>query len=121
MNDVVDATECHVQPIDVAHVTDEITQPTGLGAVEALLHLVLLQFIPGEDDQPIRLVGGQHAGDQCLPERAGSAGDQYRGAVEIEVAGEMLEGTRFLVHWAPVLCSCVSAAGASTTVRAPPA
>src|SRR6185437_8826503 len=62
---------------------DEIADEGILRVREFLLHLELLEFVAGKDDQPARLVAGDHRLDEMLAETAGAAGDQNRLLVQV--------------------------------------
>jgi hypothetical protein len=65
-----------LQPLDIPNVSNEIPQA---GMIEARgSHLMLLQFVPAENHQPLWLVIAQHNLHKLLPKRPGSTGDQYR-------------------------------------------
>ena len=53
MHHEVHAVHGHVQAFGIPYVTDEIAHA---GVIETLLHLELLEFITGVDDQPARRV-----------------------------------------------------------------
>src|SRR6266851_5510265 len=65
-----------LQPLHVPNVSNEIPQA---GMIESRRsHLMLLQLIPAENDQPLRLIVAQHDLHKLLPERPRSTRDQYR-------------------------------------------
>src|SRR5216684_6139181 len=70
------ARERPLQPLHVAHVSNEIPHA---GMIEARRsHLMLLQLVPAEDHQSLRLVIAQHDLHKLLPERSCSTRYQYR-------------------------------------------
>lgn len=79
MNHEVHAVHGHVEALGIPYVTDEIAHA---GVIETLLHLELLEFITGVDDQPAWRVEGEDSLDELLAKGAGSPGDQDRFAVE---------------------------------------
>ena len=79
MNHEVHAVHGHVEPLGIAHIADEVAHA---GMVEALLHLELLEFITGIDDQTARRVQGEDSLDELLAKGAGTPGDQDRFSVE---------------------------------------
>lgn len=79
MNHEVHAVHGHVEPLGIAHIADEVAHA---GVVEALLHLELLEFITGIDDQTARRVQGEDRLDEFLAKGAGTPGDQDRFSVE---------------------------------------
>ena len=79
MHHEVHAVHGHVQALGIPYVTDEIAHA---GVIETLLHLELLEFITGVDDQSARRVEGEDSLDELLAKGAGSPGDQDRFAVE---------------------------------------
>jgi len=63
-----------VEAVAVADVADEPAQP-GVVA-EEVAALVLLQLVPGEDDDALGADGVQQVADDRLPERARPSGDE---------------------------------------------
>ena len=64
----------------VAHVPEEEPQPRLVGI--ELLHLVLLQLVPAEDDDAARLMVGQNGAYEAPSERPRSPGDEDGSATE---------------------------------------
>src|ERR1700758_4444971 len=63
-----------LQPAQVTHITDEITQA---GMIESRgPHVVLLEFVAAENDQPLGVILPQHHFDKLPAKRSRPAGDQ---------------------------------------------
>ena len=76
VNDYRNAGKGAFQAIDVTNVSNEIAEA---GMVETGgAHLMLLEFIATEDDQPMGLVVAQHDLDKLFTKRARPTCDQYR-------------------------------------------
>ncbi|KAF1857065.1 hypothetical protein Lal_00015230 [Lupinus albus] len=82
MDAEIDVAHRQLQPLAVAHVADEIAQRRRPLRRHALLHLVLLELVAGEDDDPARLGVAHHRLDEAAPEGAGSPRHQNRPAVQ---------------------------------------
>src|SRR4051812_42378333 len=62
---------------------------------EFLLHLELLELVARKDDQPARLIAGDHGLDEMLAEAARAAGDQNRFLVQVHPGlGELAQWRR---------------------------
>ena len=79
VNHDIDALESAFETVAVAHVADEEAQLT---VREALRHLVLLELVARIDDDAGGPMLGEQPAHECLAERAGAAGHQYRSAIE---------------------------------------
>ena len=70
-------------PNEAALVADVTEEPAQAGVVaELVADLVLLQLVPGEDDDPSRVVVVEHFTQEGLAEGAGPTGDEDGGTVE---------------------------------------
>ena len=93
MDDKVHPVQRQLQPVAVAHIADEIADEGILRVREFLLHIELLEFVAGKDDQPARLVAGDHRLDEMFAEAAGAAGDQHGFLVQVHPGlGEVAQG-----------------------------
>ena len=85
MHDVVDVVHRAQQALLVADVADEPAQARVVA--EELAHLVLLELVAREDDQPARVEVVEGVADERLAEGAGATRDEDVGAVEYGHAG----------------------------------
>jgi hypothetical protein len=76
MHHVVDAVHRPGQAVPIAHIADEPAQPRVVA--EVLADLILLQLIPREDDDPVRVELVQCVPKERLAERTGPTGHQNR-------------------------------------------
>jgi hypothetical protein len=59
MNHVVDAAHCHAQPLEIANVSQEESDPVLVICREPLAHLILLQLIARENNHSAGVVFAQ--------------------------------------------------------------
>jgi len=78
VNDDVDSLGDPPQTFAIAHIAEDVTNDT---IAERLLHLVLFLFVPGENDETLRLELRHHRAYERLPKRAGPSGNKDRLAV----------------------------------------
>ena len=76
MDDVIYPPKCPVQAFLIAYITDEIAHAWIFLRGKDLLHLELLEFIPGKNDKPLWFVVLQDDFDAFLAKRTGTAGDE---------------------------------------------
>jgi hypothetical protein len=91
MNDDVDTAQGQGQALAITDVAQEEAHLADGLLVELLaqldLHVALLQFVAGVDDDLSRVIATQHGLDEPPAERAGAAGDQDHLAVQVEGFG----------------------------------